>query len=271
MASSKERQKRLQRERYKRLQAKQAARQARQRRVGRIAAVLVVVLAAAGVSVGFALSSGSSNNASAGASSSASATATTTASQLPCAYTKSGTAAKNVGVPTYNATTAKQPYTATVVTNQGTIVIKMLTTKAPCASFSFKYLAQKNYFDSTRCHRLTTSGIYVLQCGDPTATGEGTPGYVFPNENLTGATYPAGTVAMANTGSDDTNGSQFFLVYKDGSQLSAAYTPFGTITSGLNVLTKIAAAGVQASGSTPSTDGAPKLAVLIEKVTITSG
>jgi peptidyl-prolyl cis-trans isomerase B (cyclophilin B) len=250
------------------MQAKQAARRSRQRQFGRIAAVLVVVLAAAGISIGLA-TTGNSSNVSASASSSPSASPTAT--QLACKYTKSGTAAKNVGVPTYDATTAKQPYTATIVTNQGTITIKMLTTQAPCASYSFKFLAQKSYYNNTKCHRLTTSGIYVLQCGDPTGTGSGSPGYVFPNENLTGATYPAGTVAMANTGSDNTNGSQFFLVFKSGSQLSAAYTPFGTVTSGLDVLTKIAAAGVQSTGSTPSTDGAPKLTVTIEKVTITSG
>jgi peptidyl-prolyl cis-trans isomerase B (cyclophilin B) len=262
------------------MQAKEAAKRQQQRRMGRIAAVLVVVLAAVGVSLGFALSGNSSPvaaSASSSQSASSSAPTTTASTPLPCKYTQSGTAAKNVGVPTYDAAAAKQPYTATLQTSQGTVVIKMLTTQAPCASYSFKYLAQKGYFDNTHCHRLTTAGIYVLQCGDPTATGatgsggEGGPGYVFPNENLTGATYPQGTVAMANTGSDDTNGSQFFLVYKSGSQLSAAYTPFGTITSGLDVIQKIAAAGVQSTGGTPGTDGAPKLPVIIQKVTITSG
>ncbi len=107
---------------------------------------------------------------------------------------------------------------------------------------SFVYLAAKNYFSNTTCHRLTTSGIYVLQCGDPTGTGEGGPGYKFGDENLTGAKYTAGTVAMANSGAD-TNGSQFFLVYRNSLSLPASYTPFGTIVSGLNIIQNVAKAG----------------------------
>ena len=96
----------------------------------------------------------------------------------------------------------------------------------------------------------------MLQCGDPTGTGTGGPGYQFQDENLTatavtGGTYPAGTVAMANSG-PDTNGSQFFLVYKD-SQLPPSYTPFGTITGGLDVLQKIAAAGPGRRATAPVT------------------
>jgi peptidyl-prolyl cis-trans isomerase B (cyclophilin B) len=105
----------------------------------------------------------------------------------------------------------------------------------------------------------------VLQCGDPTGTGSGGPGYAYGTENLKGATYLAGTVAMANSGTADSNGSQFFLVYKD-TPLPPNYTPFGTITSGLSVLQAIAAKGDD--NSNPAGGGHPNESVQIESVTI---
>src|SRR5690606_38169872 len=118
---------------------------------------------------------------------------------------------------------------------------------------SFKHLADKGFFDKTKCHRLTTEGIKVLQCGDPEGTGEGGPGYNIPDENLDAlgkpgkqgtVTYPAGTVAMANTGEPDSGGSQFFLVYED-SELPPSYTPFGTMDkAGLQTVAGVAKAGV---------------------------
>jgi peptidyl-prolyl cis-trans isomerase B (cyclophilin B) len=184
-----------------------------------------------------------------------------------CVYTKSGApAAKPVGTPPATAPTTGA-YTATLTTGQGAITIKLDAAKAPCTVNSFVYLAGKKYFDATTCHRLTTAGIFVLQCGDPTASGSGGPGYQFRDENLAGATYPAGTVAMANAG-PGTNGSQFFLVYKNTS-LPPSYTPFGTITAGLDVITKIAAAGSDESNG-PG-DGKPKLAADISQVTIATG
>ena len=85
----------------------------------------------------------------------------------------------------------KATYQATIKTNRGDIVIDLLNSKATCTVNSFVYLASKSYFSNTQCHRLTTSGIFVLQCGDPTGTGSGGPGYEFNDENLAGATYPA--------------------------------------------------------------------------------
>jgi peptidyl-prolyl cis-trans isomerase B (cyclophilin B) len=145
------------------------------------------------------------------------------------------------GVPVFNATEAAQPYIVNFYTNQGVITVRMLTSAAPCTTYSFRFLASQGYYNQTHCHRLTVQGIYVLQCGDPTGTGSGGPGYEFNDENLTGATYPAGTVAMANAG-PDTNGSQFFFVWKD-TTLAPDYTPFGTVIGGMNVLQRIAAAG----------------------------
>ncbi|WP_436770870.1 peptidylprolyl isomerase [Yinghuangia sp. YIM S09857] len=154
-------------------------------------------------------------------------------------------------------------YTLNLVTSCGTVTVSMNAAKAPTTVNSFAFLAGKNYFDHTPCHRLTTEGIFVLQCGDPTGTGTGGPGYQFADENLTGATYPAGTVAMANAG-PGTNGSQFFLVYKD-TQLPPQYTPFGTVTGGMDVLQQVADDGVwDGSG-----DGPPKALIVLDKVTVT--
>jgi peptidyl-prolyl cis-trans isomerase B (cyclophilin B) len=177
-----------------------------------------------------------------------------------CSYPASGKAAKDVGTPPTTGISHTDS-SETIATSQGSITIKLNAAAAPCTVNSFVYLASKGYFNGTSCHRLTTAGIFVLQCGDPTGTGSGGPGYSFADENLTGATYPAATVAMANAG-PDTNGSQFFLVYQD-TTLAPSYTPFGTITSGLDVVTKVAAAGT-ADGSS---DGKPKLTVQITSVT----
>jgi peptidyl-prolyl cis-trans isomerase B (cyclophilin B) len=161
-------------------------------------------------------------------------------SATSCTYAKVAPADKYEGLPQFPST-GVAPYTARLLTTQGLISFQASTTAAPCTTYSFEFLAQHGYFDGTHCHRLTTQGIYVLQCGDPTGTGSGGPGYQFNDENLTGATYPAGTVAMANAG-PNTNGSQFFFCWKD-TKLSPAYTPFGKVTQGLDVLQRIAAAG----------------------------
>ena len=156
--------------------------------------------------------------------------------------------------------------TITFTTNQGEFVIETNPALAPLTVNAIASLAQKNYFDNTICHRLTTSGIYVLQCGDPTGTGTGGPGFNIPDENLPQATennYPAGTVAMANAG-PGTSGSQFFLVYQD-TTLGPDYTIWGSITSGLDILQTIASAGVVDGG----TDGAPVSGVTIESTKVT--
>src|SRR5258708_2583306 len=108
--------------------------------------------------------------------------------------------------------------------------------KAPCTTYAFRFLAERLYYNLTHCHRLVTQRIFVLQCGDPTGTGSGGPGYSFNDENLTDATYPAGTVAMANAG-PNTNGSQFFFTWKD-TTLRPNYTPFGVVIKGMDVLEK---------------------------------
>ncbi len=165
----------------------------------------------------------------------------TPTSSSSCGYQAAIPADRFKGIPVFNAAQAAQPYIVQFVTTQGVITVRMLTNQAPCTTFSFRFLASKGYYNQTHCHRLTTQGIYVLQCGDPTGTGAGGPGYSFNDENLAGATYPAGTVAMANAG-PNTNGSQFFFVWKN-TTLPPLYTPFGTVIGGMNVLQRIAAAG----------------------------
>jgi peptidyl-prolyl cis-trans isomerase B (cyclophilin B) len=155
-------------------------------------------------------------------------------------------------------------YTATVETNCGTVGIALDAAHAPRTVNSFIFLSGQQYFDHTRCHRLTTQGIFVLQCGDPTGTGTGGPGYQVPDENLAGATYRAGTVAMANSG-PNSNGSQFFLVYAD-TRLPASYTPFGRVTTGMDVLQNIATGGTRDG----SPDGAPAADIVLQSVTTTN-
>jgi peptidyl-prolyl cis-trans isomerase B (cyclophilin B) len=171
------------------------------------------------------------------------------------------------GLPDFTPAKAARPYVARVKTTQGVIVVQMLTAQAPCTTFSFRFLAQRRYFDRTHCHRLTTEGIFVLQCGDPTGTGSGGPGYQFNDENLAGAVYPAGTVAMANAG-PNTNGSQFFFVWKN-TTLSPDYTPFGQVIGGMKVLQKIAAAGDDSQNG-PG-DGYPHRYVGIQRINIVFG
>lgn len=167
-------------------------------------------------------------------------------------------------------------YTMDLATTCGDIRIELDAKHAPHTVNSFHFLAGKKYFDHTPCHRLVTEGIHVLQCGDPTGTGMGGPGYTIPDENLKsprlkGGVYPAGTVAMANSYSaqtgegENSGGSQFFLVYED-SELPPYYTPFGKITEGMEVLEKIAEAG---STPNPQTqNSSPNATVVINKATV---
>jgi peptidyl-prolyl cis-trans isomerase B (cyclophilin B) len=273
VAGKKERQRKLARERMLRQQARRARRAQRARQASIIVVVCLVVV---GLGVGgfFLFSQPTpSKNAATSATSSASPSPSATASAPPvaepahsCTYVTSGTAARKVAKPPQRPDW-QASYQATIRTNRGDVVIKLLNSKATCTVNSFVSLASQHYFSSTPCHRLTTSGIFVLQCGDPTGTGSGGPGYGFASENLAGARYTAGTVAMANSGQPDSNGSQFFLVYKNSTTLPADYTPFGTVVKGLGIIQNVAKAGI--TGASGPGDGHPKEKVDIESVTIT--
>lgn len=187
-------------------------------------------------------------------------TATATTAAGACEYVEGGDAAKDVDLPSADPEAAES---LVVKTNQGDLTFTLDAEAAPCTAGSFTSLAEQGYFDGTECHRLTTAGIYVLQCGDPTGTGAGGPGYSFADELSGSETYPAGTLAMANAG-PNTNGSQFFVVYED-TQLPPAYTVFGTVDdAGLEVVRAVAKGGSDESNG-PG-DGAPKEKVVIESV-----
>ena len=281
MAGKRERQRKLARDAHQRRMERQAQRARRAKQIS-VSAIVAVIVIAVGITAAIIANHGSGNKANAAANSasspagtpSANASASPSPTPAPsntaamvngkCVYINSGAAARKVNPPPAKPDT-KANYVATVKTNRGTIVIDLLNRKAPCTVGSFVSLATQHFYDNTPCPRITTTGIFVLQCGDPTGTGSGGPGYEFGNENLAGATYPPNTVAMANSGSPDSNGSQFFLVYKN-TPLPPSYTPFGTVVSGLNIIQNVAKAG--SDNSNPAGGGHPKDKVQIESVTI---
>ncbi|MFH8367092.1 peptidylprolyl isomerase [Streptomyces sp. NPDC018031] len=253
MVSNEQRRRRLAREKFERQeQRREAARRKVRRRNVVIASALAVALAA-GAAVAAAGALGGDDS--------------TDARNTPQSTTPSPKPEPSMAVD------RKAKYTMAVKTDQGDITVSMDAAKTPHTVNSFKHLADQGYFDRTTCHRLTTKNIHVLQCGDPEGTGMGNPGYTLPDENLGGlgkagedgkVTFPAGTVAMANTSRPDSGGSQFFLVYKD-SRLTPTFTPFGTMdAAGLEAVRKVGAAGVKGGGG----DGAPKKAVAVQKVSV---
>lgn len=288
MARKNERQRRQAREKYRRQQELRVARQ-RQLRKRWLAGTVAVLAAALIASLALVLPGGSPKKATASPSKSPSASPTASATTVAepahhCSYTAATPVARKVSLPP-TAPDYTSSYQATINTNLGKITFNLLNNKATCTVNSFVHLAEAGYFNNTQCHRLLTSGIYVLQCGDPYATataalscsttskiGTGTPGYDFASENLTGANYPTGTVAMANEGTASTNGSQFFIVYKDSTSglngsSGPSFTPFATVSSGLGIVQNVAKDGyscqyAQAGG------GVPKKKVIIDSVTI---
>ena len=271
-------------------QLERRAQQAKRRRLlaiiaGSFAAVLVVAIA------GYSIIRGNQDHkdkqASSSSSSSASNGPTPDSGTLPpfkaaadlganCQYPPAAEKpSKQVKPPrTGKVPTDPAQVSVSMATDQGHIGLLLANNESPCTVNSFASLAQQKFFDDTKCHRLTTSpSLGVLQCGDPGGDGTGGPGYQFANEYPTDqyppgdpalqqpVVYPRGTLAMANSG-PNTNGSQFFLVYKD-SQLPPNYTVFGKIQQdGLATLDKIAKAGVAGGGA----DGPPATEVTIKSV-----
>ncbi|MEU0315828.1 peptidylprolyl isomerase [Nocardioides sp. NPDC006273] len=156
---------------------------------------------------------------------------------------------------------------ATINTSVGPLAISLDADKAPCTVNSFLSLASQDYYDGTSCHRLGNNpGFELLQCGDPTGEGTGGPGYTIPDEFEESDTFPAGTLAMANTGQPNSGGSQFFMVFGD-TQLPPAYTVFGTLDeAAIKTLQEVGAAGVAEAGGDGT--GAPKKAVEFENITV---
>ncbi|MEV6980194.1 peptidylprolyl isomerase [Sphaerisporangium sp. NPDC051017] len=281
MATGKDRQKQLAREHHERQMQRRVERQQRQKRVAIIGTTLGVLVVVGGIFAAVALvGGGDSKTEAATATPSASASASAPPAPKPydaatgtCDYVAdtTGGPAKNVGMPPAKADTKVK--TMTLQTNHGDIVIDLATDKAPCTANSFAFLAKQKYFDGSKCHRMGEAAFPMIQCGDPLAKadgknptdGQGGPGYRFADENLTGAQYKRGVVAMANSGRG-TNGSQFFIIFGD-LQLPPDYTPFGTVTKGLKILDDVSKKGVLAGGTGDGT-GAPKDPVEIKHVTI---
>lgn len=271
MVSKDQRRRQLAREKFERQeQRRSAARRKTERRNVVVASAVAVALAAGGaVWASVALAGGTSDRAAADEAPSK--------APDPCARPAKGTpSAKTWKKEPAMTVDTSAAYTAKLATTCGAITLKLDAGKAPHTVNSFAFLAAQGYFDHSRCHRLDES-IHVLQCGDPKGTGQGTPGYTIPDENLKdsrlkGGVYPAGTVAMANRydgkseETRDTGGSQFFLVYQD-SKLPPNYTPFGTITGGMDVLRKIADAGSRLDRSIGA--NVPNATVVINRATVT--
>jgi peptidyl-prolyl cis-trans isomerase B (cyclophilin B) len=297
LAGSRERERRRARDRFEQQRSVHRERQRKNRkRAGIGLAVLCVLGLIAGVTtilVGGGGAATAAKKPAAKVSATASPSATATASASPAAVTEpaqhcSYTSASAGSVVKSSLPTAspdyKAAYTASINTNLGPIKIDLANSKATCTVNSFAHLASDNFWNNTQCHRMsTTNGLYMLQCGDPTAKasqklscssttlGSGGPGYEFASENLPTAgssgsvTYKAGTIAMANSGGA-TNGSQFFLVFKN-TTLGPDYTPFGTITSGLDILQNVAKAGTSCTFAGAG-GGVPKDKVVIDSVSI---
>jgi peptidyl-prolyl cis-trans isomerase B (cyclophilin B) len=273
VASSRSRQRKLARARYDRQLARRAAVARRRRQiqaaVGASLALVLIVVGAVWLFGGF---SGESKPA---------------ATPETCIWTPQNASAndklKDVGTPPTKDLPTSGTAAMTVSTNQGVVNVSLDVAKAPCAAASFTYLANQGFFGNTECHQLLAgdTGVYALRCGDPTGSGSGGPTYTFYDENVPSAPtpdpsasasaaaekplYPKGTVAMA-TDTPGANGSQFFVFYQD-SRPAQQYSVIGTVTSGLDVVEKVAKAGTVDNGSGSKTK--PKLGVKIQNLTVT--
>ncbi|MBM7054740.1 peptidylprolyl isomerase [Streptomyces durocortorensis] len=262
MSSSEQRRRQLAREKFERQQKRREEARRRTRRVTAIVAASVAVVAVVGVSAFVVAGKDDGKDKKTDAA----------ASQSPAPEPSESESESKAPLPAMKID-KKAKYTMSLTTSQGDIGFSMDAAKTPQTVNSFKALADKGYFDETKCHRLTTQGIFVLQCGDPKGDGTGGPGYNIPDENLDAlgkaggegtVVYPPGTVAMANTGQPNSGGSQFFLVYKE-TKLPPTYTPFGTMDdASLKAVQKVGEAGVEGGAG----DGAPKKAVTVEKATV---
>ncbi|RLK22280.1 peptidyl-prolyl cis-trans isomerase B (cyclophilin B) [Micromonospora sp. M71_S20] len=275
MTSTRERQRAAARARLEKEMAERAARARKRRQTQAIVgAASVLVLVVAGT-VWLVTTLGDDDKTD---------TAGPAAGNVQCAWTEVPTdqrspQIKDVGLPAVQqSNTGTQ--TMTIDTNLGPITATIDRTAVPCTAGSFTHLAEKNFFDNSKCHRLVTEGIKVLQCGDPSATGKGWretdgtggPSYRLAEENLPTdkrPPYPEGVIAMANSGQPGSTGSQFFIVYGD-SPLDPNYTVLGTITGGMDLVKQVAAAGDDKAFAKQAGGGHPKKEVVINKLTMSA-
>ncbi|MCL2784332.1 MAG: peptidylprolyl isomerase [Propionibacteriaceae bacterium] len=159
-----------------------------------------------------------------------------------CEYLPSGTSEKEVEPPSETGISDQGERIVSMNMSAGEVRLVLDRKNAPCAVHAIESLVEQGYYNDTNCHRLVPG--FVLQCGDPTGTGRGGPGYRFADE-LTGAEdYTYGTLAMANAG-PNTNGSQFFIIISNGVNLDPNYTILGHVDpNSMAVIDSIAAQGV---------------------------
>ena len=248
--------------RYEKHQAKLDRREAEARRNKQVLGIVLAMLLVIGGFVGVSLAVNKDGKIVASGQPTGQVTAQPTSAATTPAASVAGCVTppkvptdKRTGTLPNKKTAAGKTFIATVTTNCGVIRMELDGTKAPQTVASFLGLAKSGYWADSPCHRLTTAGIFVLQCGDPTGTGSGSPGYGFGVENAPADfTFAPGTLAMARSTDPNSNGGQFFIVYKKTVlQDATGYSIFGKITSGMDIVDKIAAAGAtqpDASGNT---------------------
>ncbi|MGK5677833.1 peptidylprolyl isomerase [Actinoplanes sp. URMC 104] len=275
MSSIKDRQRAAARARLEKEMAERsaAARQRRRRQAVIGSAIAVVLIAGAAVWIVSALNDDPKSSDTPAASS-------VPAGQVACTWTPDqggGGKVKDVGTPPATAPNTGKGV-LTMQTNLGTIKASIDRSKVPCTAASFEFLAGKKFWDNTKCHRLVNEATFkVLQCGDPFATGkgyretdgQGGPSYTMGEENLPTDTknpYPAGSIAMANTGQPGSTGSQFFIC-SENTQLPANYTLLGTITDGLDIVKGVVKAGDDGAFAQSAGGGHPKKEMDIQKMT----
>ncbi|MGY1779519.1 peptidylprolyl isomerase [Geodermatophilus sp. SYSU D01036] len=284
MPTNKQRRVAAQRRLQRQLERRAELARKRRRNLLVVVTVMAVVLVAGAVALVAGLGGDDDDSARAAASSSsAAATEGSEATAAPAVTNADGTVTctyapdtsgnpnlTDVGTPPDPAST---PASGTVQllmsTDQGDVPLTLDRAKAPCAAASFAFLASQQFFDGSTCHREVNQPTFgVLQCGDPTGTGSGGPAYKFAEEVTPETTYPRGTIAMANSGTPGSTGSQFFLCFVD-TDLPPDYTAVGTVDeAGLAVLDTIAAAGNDGSFEPSPGGGAPNLPVTITSMTV---
>jgi peptidyl-prolyl cis-trans isomerase B (cyclophilin B) len=203
-----------------------------------------------------------------GTSPSQSESSSSSSSGVTCSYPADSQSATRKVDPPPQTPDVQGKVAVTITSSIGDFGATLDADKTPCTVNSFVSLAKQHFFDKTPCHRLTTTPvtIFILQCGDPSGTGTGGPGYTIPDELSGTETYGAGTLAMANTGQPNTGGSQFFIVYRD-TPLPPQYTVFGQVdAAGIKAVRKVAKQGTD--NSTSQGDGHPKVSVTLESVTV---
>jgi cyclophilin family peptidyl-prolyl cis-trans isomerase len=270
------RQKELARRRAER-QATRRAQERVRRRKRRLVAVVTIVAVVAGVGGIIALAASLKSD----KKGDASATPTPSASATPDAFKSFPVAcgAKRPAEPKPQSFGTKEPamtvkatkkYTMTMKTSCGPMVFELDAKNAPHTVNSFLFLASKNFYDGSICHRMNDAPDFAfLQCGDPSGTGAGqAPGYTIAEENTKDAKYTRGTIAMANTGQPHSTSAQFFLRDKDATSLPPNDTVAGHITAGIENLDKIIAAGTDKAFEPSPGGGHPKQAVYLEDVTV---